>query len=130
VGSTPSHLVRELYAQGQEQDEGFGAQLDFKFRFGYKKSFFPQSYFLLLLCFFVTFFFPPTLTPHYEQLALYTTILTDERRVILSFSPSCALLTYFANINIYHHYFSFSLQIGQDGKGYRVSGCRTGWTWG
>jgi hypothetical protein len=36
---------------------------------------------LLLLYFFITFFFPSTMTPHHEQLALCTIVLNGERRV-------------------------------------------------
>jgi hypothetical protein len=49
---------------------------------------------LLLLCFFVTFFFSWTLLSYHERLALYKTLLNDERRVTLSFLPSCPSLFY------------------------------------
>jgi hypothetical protein len=40
---------------------------------------------LLLLCFFITFFFPSILTPHQKRFSLYTTTFNDERKVTLSF---------------------------------------------
>jgi hypothetical protein len=40
------------------------------------------------------FFFPSTLAPHHERLALYVTIFNDERRILLSFSPPCPSLPY------------------------------------
>jgi hypothetical protein len=51
---------------------------------------------LLFFCFFFAssslFFFPSTLTPLHGRIALYTTTLKDDRRVTLSFSPSCPSL--------------------------------------
>jgi hypothetical protein len=44
-----------------------------------KVSLFLQSFSFPLLRFFITFFFASTLVLHYERLALYTTILNDER---------------------------------------------------
>jgi hypothetical protein len=38
-------------------------------------SFSYQSFSLLLLCFFITFFFPSALAPHHERLTLYTTTI-------------------------------------------------------
>jgi hypothetical protein len=48
---------------------------------------FRRIFYLLLLCFLITFFFPWTLTPHHERIVLYTMTL-NEHSVTLSFSPS------------------------------------------
>jgi hypothetical protein len=56
---------------------------------GYKGSHSRQSFYLLLLCYLNTFFFPSTLQLDQERLALYAMTLNDERKVTLSFSPSC-----------------------------------------
>jgi hypothetical protein len=61
----------------------------------YKDSLFCANSFF---CFFFAssslYFFPSTLAPHHRILVLHTTALNDERRVTLSFSPSCSSLTY------------------------------------
>jgi hypothetical protein len=44
------------------------------------KDLFRPSYISLLLCFFITFFFPSTLAPHHKPLALYTTTMNDDSK--------------------------------------------------
>jgi hypothetical protein len=69
--------------------------LDSKPRFWpLKVSFFRQSFFMFLLRFFITFFFPSTMTPLHKRFSLYTKIMKDERTVTLFFSLSCPSLFY------------------------------------
>jgi hypothetical protein len=51
-----------------------------------KGHFFRPFFFLCLLCFLITFFFPSTLTPHHKRLILYTTTLDNECKVTLFLS--------------------------------------------
>jgi hypothetical protein len=66
-----------------------------------KHRFFPQSFFLCLLCFCITFFFPNKLTSHHGRQALYEMTLNDELKVTLCFSPSRSSLPYHYN-NSFH----------------------------
>jgi hypothetical protein len=77
----------------------------FKLRSDYKNHSSLNSLSLPLLCFFITFFVSIDINTA-PRLALYTTILDDERRVTLSFPPSLHLVHLclnMANIYLLHH---------------------------
>jgi hypothetical protein len=88
-----------------------------------------QSFCLLLLCFFITFYFSIDIDMIHQRLALWTMTLNDEHRVILTFSPSCPSSA-MTNNYLLHQCYCFSWMIKWDGNEYSLSSSRTGRTCG